>query len=93
MTDAISMLKANYCRSIMRTASIGTDIETRRLIDGLTTERPTPDTSLVVAEAEKAALTAIKELADQLNGSSIGSAGMQWTRAGRAIERWILSDS
>lgn len=93
MSNAISLLKANYCRSILRTASIGTDSETRRLIDGLATERPTPDTSPVVAEAEQAAITAIRELADHLTGNSASSAGMQWTRAGRAIEQWILSAS
>lgn len=91
MTNAISLLKANYCRSIVRTASIGTDNETRRLIDGLTTESPTPDTSPDVAEAERSALAAIRDLADQLNGRS--RRGMEWTKAGRAIERWIIAGS
>lgn len=88
MSNAISLLKANYCRSIIRTASIGTEDEARRFIEGLLTEPPTPGTSPEVAEAEAAAFAAIANLASHVAGRTPLS-GIEWTKASRAVERWI----
>lgn len=93
MSDAISLLKANYCRSIMRTASIGSDIEARRLIDGLTTETATPGTTAEVAEAEKQALLAIHALAEHIHGQGARVTGVEWTKASLAIDRWVEAAS
>jgi hypothetical protein len=76
----------------MRTASTGSDAETRRLIDGLTSEVPTDGTSQDVADAERSALSAIRKLADQVNGQN-DAGRAEWTRTGRAIERWIVAAS
>jgi hypothetical protein len=89
MNDEISLLKARYCRSILKTASIGIEPEVRRLVLGLTTEVPTVDTSASIADAEGQALDAIRALADQLAGRSAAAASGEWQRAIRAVETWV----
>jgi hypothetical protein len=89
MSNASSLLKANYCRSIMRTASFATSAEAIRLMEGLKTEVPTQGTTPEVAVAEAAALDCIIALADHLSGRTAVIGGLEWTKAGRAVEQWI----
>lgn len=89
MSDGISLLKARYCRSILKTASIASDQEARRLIGGLTTERQTDGTTESVASAEKLALSAIDGLAKQLQAKRGGFAPTDWSRAEQAVESWL----
>jgi hypothetical protein len=63
MSDDQSLIKARYCRSILKVAAISTDQEARILLNGLATEKPTSDTSAPMAQAERAALASIRELA------------------------------
>jgi hypothetical protein len=93
MSNASSLLKANYCRSIMKTASFATAAEAIRLIDALATELPTQEITPEVAQAEAAALRAINVLADHLSGRTAVIGGLEWTKTGRAVERWILAAS
>ncbi|WP_441228073.1 hypothetical protein AB7813_08965 [Tardiphaga sp. 20_F10_N6_6] len=62
-SDEQSLIKARYCRSILKVAAISTDSEARGLLEGLATEQPTSNTSAAMAEAERAALSAIRDLA------------------------------
>lgn len=89
MSNAISELKARYCRSILCTAALGPDETAHRLVDALTTERPTSGTSPDIAEAERAALSAIETLAHQLHGRSVAYVSGEWTRANDAVRRWV----
>lgn len=59
------------CRSILKVATIGTDHVARILLRGLATEQPTPDASKAMAEAERAALTAIRDFAGYQHGRSV----------------------
>ncbi len=63
MNDRESLIKAHYCKSILNVASVSTDQEARGLMEGVTNEQSTPNTSGRMAEAERAALTAIRQLA------------------------------
>ncbi len=56
MSDDQSLIKARYCRSILKVVAISTDQEARILLNSLATEQPTPNTSAPMAEAERAAL-------------------------------------
>lgn len=89
MSDPISLLKARYCRSIMKTASILDDSQARRLIAALTTEVPTPETSPQVGIAERDALASIICLSDRLQNRTVASAASEWQTASDAILRWI----
>jgi hypothetical protein len=89
MSNAISHLKARYCRSIMNTASISPEIEARHLIDGLATELPTSGASPAVAAAERDAYECIHALADRLTAATISGAALEWAKARKAVLRWI----
>lgn len=89
MSNAISHLKARYCRSIMNTASISPDAEARRLIDGLTTELLTKDASPAVAAAEQAAHACVSVLADRLISTTMSGAALEWARTRKAVLHWI----
>jgi hypothetical protein len=89
MSNANSLLKANYCRAIMKAANHGPDSEARRLVDGLTTEVTTPGTTPQAAEAEREALLAIHALSQHLHGRMRATSGLEWTRATLAIDRWV----
>lgn len=89
MSNAISLLKANYCRAIMRTAEIGTESEARRMVDGLTTETSTPDTTPAVSQAEREALLAIHDLAEHLHIRGGSVRGHEWNRATQSIAAWV----
>lgn len=89
MSNAISHLKARYCRSIMNTASNSPELEARQLIDGLTTELPTSGASPAVAAAERDAYACIHALADRLTAVTISAAALEWTKARKAVLRWI----
>lgn len=89
MSNAISHLKARYCRSIMNTASISAELEARRLIDALATELPTPGASPAVTAAEHAAYDCIHALADRMVSATISGAALEWSRARKSILHWI----
>lgn len=89
MSNAISHLKARYCRSIMNTASISPEMEARHLIDGLATELPTSGVSSAVAAAEQDAYACIHVLADRLTAATISGAALEWAKARKAVLRWI----
>lgn len=89
MSNAISHLKARYCRSIMNTASISPEMEARHLIDRLTTELPTSGASPAVATAERDAYACIHVLADRLTAATISGAALEWTKARKAVLHWI----
>jgi hypothetical protein len=76
----------------MKTASFATAAEAIRLIDALATELPTQEITPEVAQAE-AAVRAINVLADHLSGRTAVIGGLEWTKTGRAVERWILAAS
>lgn len=59
------------------------------MVDSLTTEVATPDVSPKVAEAERTAHRAIRDLAETLHGRFGRFTGMEWKYAGRAVEYWI----
>lgn len=87
--DEQSLIKARYCRSILKVAAISTDQEAREMLEGLATEQPTADTSASTAEAERAALSAIRDLAGYQHGRSVPQSSGEWLRAMRAIELWV----
>ncbi|QND75159.1 hypothetical protein [Tardiphaga robiniae] len=89
MSDDQSLIKARYCRSILKVAAISNDQEARGLIEGLATEQPTPNTSAPMAEAERAALAAFRILAGHQHGRSVPQTSNEWVRAVRAIEYWL----
>jgi hypothetical protein len=89
MSNAISHLKARYCRSIMNTASISPEAEARHLIDGLTTELPTSDTSPAVAAAEQEAYNCLRALADRLTSTTMSGAALELAKTRKAILRWM----
>lgn len=89
MSNAISYLKARYCRSVMNTAAISPETEARHLIDALTTERPTIDVSPAVAAAEHDAYESFQALADRLTTATMSVAAVEWARARKAVLRWI----
>jgi hypothetical protein len=86
MSDDQSLIKARYCRSILKVAAISTEQEARILLNGLATEQLTPNTSPAMAEAERAALTAIRDLAGYQHGRSVPQNSSEWMRAARAIQ-------
>ncbi len=88
-SDEQSLIKARYCRSILKVAAISTDQEARALMEGLTTEQPTSNTSAPMAEAERTALAAIRELAGHQHGRTVPQNSNEWLRAMRAIEFWL----
>jgi len=59
------------------------------LLESLATEQPTPHTSAPMAEAERAALTAIRDLAGYHHGRSVPQSSSEWMRAARAIQFWL----
>jgi hypothetical protein len=89
MGDDESLIKARYCRSILKVAAISTEQEARGLLDGLTTEQPTSDTSAPMAQAERAALATIRELGKYQHGRTASQSSTEWLRAMRAIELWL----
>ncbi|WP_092147049.1 hypothetical protein [Bradyrhizobium sp. NFR13] len=89
MSDDQSLIKARYCRSILKVAAISTDQEARGLLEGLATEQPTPNTSPAMAEAERAALSAIRDLAGYQHGRSVPQSSSEWMRAARAVQLWL----
>jgi hypothetical protein len=89
MSDEQSLIKARYCRSILKVAAISTEQEARILLNGLATEQVTTDTSAAIAEAERAALTAIRDLARYQHGRSVPQSSSEWMRAARAIQLWL----
>ncbi|WP_441255909.1 hypothetical protein [Tardiphaga sp. 285_C5_N1_2] len=89
MSDDQSLIKARYCRSILKVAAISTDQEARGLLESLATEQPTPNASAAMAEAERAALSAIRELAGSQHGRSKSQSSSEWMRAARAIQLWL----
>jgi hypothetical protein len=89
LSDDQSLIKARYCKSIMNVTSISTDAEASILITGLTNEQPTSNTSAPMAEAERAALAAIRILAGLQHGRSVPQTSHEWLRAVRAVEYWV----
>jgi hypothetical protein len=89
MSDDQSLIKARYCRSILKVAAISTDQEARGLLESLSTEQPTSNTSAPMAEAERAALAAIRDLAGYQHGRSVPQTSSEWMRAARAIQLWL----
>lgn len=89
MSDGQSLIKARYCRSILKVAAISTDQEVSILLNGLATEQPTLDTSGPMAQAERAALVSIRELAGHQHGRSAFQGSSEWLRAMRAVELWL----
>ena len=89
MSDDQSLIKARYCRSILKVVAISTDEEARILLNSLATEQPTPNTSAPMAEAERAALAAIRELGGYQHGRSVPQSSGEWMRAARAIQLWL----
>jgi hypothetical protein len=89
MSDEQSLIKARYCRSILKVAAISTDQEARGLLESLASEQPTPNTSAPMVEAERAALAAIRELARYQHGRSVPQTSSEWTRAVRAVQLWL----
>jgi plasmid stability protein len=87
--DERSLIKARYCRSILKVAAISTEHEARILLNGLSTEQVTTNTSAAMAEAERAALTAIRDLAGYQHGRSVPQTSSEWMRAARAIQLWL----
>lgn len=93
MTDQISLLKANYCRAVLKTATQSGDEDARRLLKGLATERPTENTSRNVAEVEEPALEAIRIFAAKLERGEAKPAGFDFSRTLAAVETWIRAAS
>jgi len=89
MSDNQSLIKARYCRSILKVAAISTDQESRGLLESLATEQPTPNTSAPMAEAERAALAAIRDLAGYQYGRSVPQSSSEWMRAARSVQLWL----
>jgi hypothetical protein len=89
MSDDQSLIKARYCRSILKVVAISTDQEARNLLNGLATEQPTSDTSAPMAHAERAALASIRELAGYQHGRHAPQNSSEWLRAMRALELWL----
>ncbi|MGM4923226.1 hypothetical protein AB8A31_10000 [Tardiphaga sp. 804_B3_N1_9] len=89
MSDNQSLIKARYCRSILKVAAISTDQEARGLLESLATEQPTPNTSAPMAAAESASLAAIRDLAGFQRGRSVPQSSSEWMRAARAIQLWL----
>ena len=89
MNDHFSLLKARYCRAVIRTAAISSGVDANRLIQAAATERPTADTLEIVERAEQAALEAIRILAIQATDRSLSSGSVEWQRAKKAVERWL----
>jgi hypothetical protein len=89
MSDDQSLIKARYCRSILKVAAISTEQEARILLNGLATEQVTTNTSPAMAEAERVALTAIRDLAGYQHGRSVPQSSSEWMRAARAIQLWL----
>ncbi|NUU40386.1 hypothetical protein [Tardiphaga robiniae] len=87
--DEQSLVKARYSRSILKVAAISTDQEARILLNGLATEQITANTSSPMAEAERAALTAIRDLAGYQLGRSVPQSSSEWMRAARAVQLWL----
>ncbi|WP_441252673.1 hypothetical protein AB8A28_24875 [Tardiphaga sp. 71_E8_N1_1] len=88
-SDEQSLIKARYCRSILKVAAISTEQEARILLNGLATEQLTSNTSAPMAEAERAALAAIRELAGYLHGRIAHQGSTEWSRAMRGVENWL----
>lgn len=93
MSDSISLLKARYCLSVMRTASLCTLEEARHLVHCLSTEYLTPDTSRAVAIAERDALAAMMTLHERFLGRSVGAVAGEWSTAENALVRWVETSS
>lgn len=93
MSDDTSLVKARYCRSILKTATHCADLEARRLLDALATEPATSGASPTVEAAERAALSALRALADHSRGKSIAFGSGEWTRAQQSVENWIRAAS
>lgn len=93
MTDHISLLKANYCRAVLKTASTSADDDARRMLKGLATERPTANTSRSVAEAEEHALEAIRIFSSKLERGEAKPSGFDASRTMAAVETWIRAAS
>ena len=89
MSDDQSLIKARYCRSILKVAAISTDQEARGLLESLATEQPTPGASAPMAEAERAALAAIRDLTGYQHGRIAHQGSTEWVRAMRAIQNWL----
>lgn len=87
MNDRESLIKAHYCKSILKVASISTHQEASGLMEGVTTVQSTPNTSGPMAKAEGAALTAIRDLVVHRRDSILPQSAM--TRAMKAIELWL----
>lgn len=58
-------------------------------MEGVTKEQSTANTSDRMAEVERAALTAIRELAKHRHDSILPQSSIPWTRAMQAIEIWL----
>ncbi|MDR6659775.1 hypothetical protein J2W51_002345 [Tardiphaga robiniae] len=89
MSDEQSLIKARYCRSILKVAAISTEQEARGLLESLATEQLTPNTSAPMAEAERTALAAIRDLTGFQRGRSVPQSSSEWMRAARAIQLWL----
>jgi hypothetical protein len=89
MSDAQSLIKARYCRSILKVAAISTEQEARGLLEGLATEQLTSNTSPPMAQAERAALATIRELGKYQHGRSAFPRSTEWVRAMRAVDLWL----
>ncbi|QUS40340.1 hypothetical protein RPMA_16975 [Tardiphaga alba] len=93
MSDHISFLKARYCTSVLKTATISTDDEARHLIACLSLELPTSHTSQAVNIAERDALASILALSERFAGRSAASVASEWRAASDAVRRWIETSS
>src|SRR6478609_7023706 len=93
MSDSISLLKARYCLSVMRTASHCSLEEARHLVRCLSSEYLTPNTSRAVAIAERDALAAMLTLHERFAERSAGAVAGEWNTTESALVRWIETSS
>ena len=89
MSDHVSFLKARYCMAVLRTATISPLEEARHLIECLSTEFPTPDTSRAVQIAERNAFASILTLHERFADRSSASVAGEWKSAVDAVLSWI----
>lgn len=91
MSRESSLLKARYCLTVLKTASMSPDPEARRLIACLATEQPTLGLTAQVAQAELERVFALRMLAERLQDCSISSVSAEWHRAQNALLRWMVA--
>jgi alpha-D-ribose 1-methylphosphonate 5-triphosphate synthase subunit PhnH len=93
MQNDLSLLKARYCRSVMRTAADASDDEAHRMIRSLASETATPGVTHEVDRAEQAAFEAFRILASRCAGRRMSSVTVEWLNAERAVSNWLRVDT